>query len=101
MQTDCALAAIALVNDGDFVDETTIDSGLGSDPDLLTGWDVEPDEEGGGNGSFDSSPGTMRLEWSALSRFKEGNWSVLMISEEERIVNSVEGVGSVELHHEV
>jgi len=95
------LAVIAFVNDGNFV--TEIEIGLESDLDLLTGWDVEPGEIGGSatveNRSFDSSTGPVRLESSAPSKFKEGNWSVLMISEEERIVNSVEGIGS-ELHQE-
>ena len=52
------------------------------------------------NGSFNSSTGPVRLESSTLSRFKEVNLSVLMISDEERIVNSIEGIGRVELHQE-
>jgi hypothetical protein len=93
MQTDCELTDNALVNDGNFVVKATIESGLEwSDTDRTTGW------VGGvtvGNGSVDSSTWSVRLESSAWSVFNEGNRSASMMSEEERIVNSIEGIGGL------
>jgi hypothetical protein len=105
IQTDCELlTANALVNDDDFVFEIAMESGLEySDNDLTTGWIIGLDGVVGcvtaGSESFDSSAGSVGLEFSEGRVFNEENGCGIVLSK-ERIVNSVEGMGGIGLHHQ-
>jgi hypothetical protein len=101
IQIDCELTANTLANDDVLVFGIAMESGLEySDNDLTTGWTIELDGAVGcvtaWNESFDSSTGSVWLESSAVNVFNEENGCL----SEGRIVNSVEGIEGIGLHHQ-